>query len=437
MAINVSDVIDHAKFNRYHLRIVILCSLMVLFDGFDLGAISFAAPEFIRLFGINRALIGAVFSAGLFGFTLGGMIFGLAGDRWGVKRAFVFCGVLFGVFSLVTALARTLPALMAYRFLAGLALGGATPLSIALTSDFVPKRLRTSLVMLMYISIAVGQIVGGYTYAFLRVLGWRTVFYIGGLAPILLAPLFIAALPEPLEYLVMKGAEPARISNILSHLDPSLNLAGESGFAVRREDKVGFPLYQLFQDGRAARTVVLWVAFLTSLSAIFFFNTWLPTLLIGYRLTQPQIITITASIQLGGVFGTLVAAPIVFKLGGFQTITAGYLCSALAMVVLGKVGYSFGFLFAGALTVGFFLVGTQSALNASAADLYPPSMRATGIGWALGVGRVGSILSPSVAGLLVALHWQPSELFIIAAVPTLIASASAFLLLRLTQRVRV
>jgi len=434
MGIDVTAVIDNARFGRAHLRIVLLCAVLILLDGFDLGAISFAAPEFIKLLQIDRAMIGPVFSAGLFGLTLGALLFGLLGDRWGPRRVFVLCGVIFGICTLGTATATTMPTLLAWRFLAGVGLGGASPLSIAIASNVCPRRIRTSVVMVMYVALAVGQVVGGYTYALFTSFGWRSIFYVGGIVPLMLTPAFLLWLPETLPYQVMHNAPAARIRAVLAQLSPGEDFSAETRFTVSQEDRPGFQVALLFRDGRAWLTTVLWAVFFTSIVAIYFYNTWLPTLLRDSGLSQTQIIAITTAIQLGGVFGTLAAAPTVLKLGAFRTVSLGYLCAALAMLVLGSGATSFAFLFSATLAVGFFLIGTQSALNASSANVYPPSLRATGVGWGFGIGRIGSVISPSLAGLLVSLHWSPAELFRIAAAPTLLACLAAWIMLRLLRR---
>jgi AAHS family 4-hydroxybenzoate transporter-like MFS transporter len=431
---NVSEVVDNARLNSYHLRILALCALLILFDGFDLGSIGLAAPEFRKLFELDAPGMAPVFSAGLFGLALGALAFGFIGDLWGATRTFVFCGLMFGVFTLLTASATSLAALVPYRFLTGLALGGASPLSIAIASDYCPKRVRTSVVMIMYIGLAAGQIVAAYVYGYLSdAFGWRTVFYVGGLAPIALAPVLVLLLPETLEYLVMKGAPPARINAILRRIEPGRTFAGTE-FVVAKENKDAFQPAQLFAEGRAAVTLALWLVFFTSLIAIYFFNTWIPTLLTGSGLSTREIVQITAALQFGGVIGTLVAAPIVLRLGAFRTVALGYLAAALAMIGLGLGGASYGALAAATLAVGVFLIGTQSALNASCASVYPPAIRATGVGWGFGIGRIGSILSPYLAGALLALHWRPAHLFMIAAVPTLVASAGALAVMGLLQR---
>ena len=434
VATDVSEVIDHARFSAFHLRIAVLCGVLVFLDGFDLTAISYAAPRFIALFGITRAMIAPVFSAGLLGLTLGALLFGLVADRVGARRTFVACAVLFGLLSIATALASTMTQLLAVRFLAGLALGGASPISIAIASDYVPKHVRTSVTMIMYVSLSLGSVSAGYAFGFLTFLGWRTVFWIGGLLPVLLAPLVLAAMPEALEFLVMHNAPAARIRAILARLEPGRDFSQETSFTVSRENKAGFQPVQLFQDGRAPITIMLWVVFFTSLIAIYFFNSWIPTLLTGSGLSGTEIVVISTGLQFGGIIGTLIAAPIVVRLPGFVTAGVGYLCAAVAMLVLGSGGGGFWFLACAVLAVGVFLIGTQSVLNASAAGVYPPSMRSTGVGWGFGVGRIGSVLSPGIAGVLVAMQWKPGELFMIAAVPTLLASAGILVVHWLVQR---
>jgi len=436
MATNVSEVINGARFNSFHLRICLLCALLVTVDGFDLSSISFAAGDFVKFLGVDRAVMGPVFSAGFFGLTIGALTFGLVGDRWGPKRTFVLCGVIFGVFTLATAAATSLTMLLVLRAIGGWGLGGATPLSIAIASEYLPQRLRTSLVMVMYISLALGIMIGGYVFAYVTVFGWRTVFIVGGILPLAAAPFLWAYLPERLEFMVMRGWAPARIGAVLARVAPGRDFSRETEFTMDRENKSGFQLTQLFQEHRAAITIALWVVFFSSLLALYFFNAWLPLLLASYGLTQPEVVQINSSMQLGGIAGTIVAATFVLALGGFRTVATGYGVAALAIVALALAPHSYGFLFITSLAVGFFLVGTQSVLNASCANLYPPVIRATGVGWGFGVGRSAAIVSPSLAGLLLAMHWRPGDLFLLAAVPTLCASLSGLVVLLLVQRRR-
>jgi MFS transporter, AAHS family, 4-hydroxybenzoate transporter len=434
MPIDVSEVVDNAPFNAFHLSVAVLCGVLIFFDGYDLSAISYAAPQFIKVLGIDRAMIAPVFSAGLLGLTVGALCFGFVADRIGAKRTFLFCGAMFGIFSILTGLSQSLTALLTWRFLTGLTLGGASPISIAIASDYVPKHVRTSVTMIMYISLALGAVAAGYSYGFLSLFGWRTVFWIGGVLPIVLTPIFWVLLPEPLVFQVMHNAPADRIRRILARVDPARDFSRETSFTVARENKAGFQPLQLFQDGRAPITAVLWVVFFTSLIAIYFFNSWLPTLLTGRGLSGKEVVVIATSLQFGGIIGTLIAAPIVVRLQGFLTTACAYVLAAGAMLVLGSGGSGFWFLACAVLAVGIFLIGAQSVLNVSCAIVYPPSMRGTGVGWGFGVGRMGSVLSPGIAGLLVAMHWTPSQLFLIAAVPTLAAAFGAFVVMGLVRR---
>ena len=438
MAVNVTEVIEGAKFNRFHLQIVLLCGLMVLIDGYDLAAISYAASDFVKFLGVPQATLGPVFSAGFVGLTLGAMTFGLVGDRWGTRRTFVLCSLVFGVFTLATAAATSLPMLLAFRALAGWGLGGATPLAVAISTDYCPKRLKMPVTMIMYVSLALGNIVAANTYGFLSFFGWRTVFIVGGVVPLLLAPVYLMFMPDRIEYLVMRHAEPGRIRAILSRLDPRRSFAGETNFEVPAENKAHFQLVQLFQEGRAAITAVLWVAFFASLLSLFFFNSWLPVLLGDYGLSKGEIVYTSSSMNLGGIVGTLIAAPTVAMLGGLRTAAIGYFLGAISIAILAKAGTGFGFLFGMALIVGLLLIGTQGVLNVVTAALYPPAIRGTAVGWAFGVGRSAAIISPSIAGILRAFKWPASDIFLLAALPTLCAAiAVAVVMVLVAQRERL
>jgi AAHS family 4-hydroxybenzoate transporter-like MFS transporter len=230
--------------------------------------------------------------------------------------------------------------------------------------------------------------------------------------------------------MVLKRVAPEKINAVLARIEPSVP-ATDTEFTIAQENRQGFQLVELFRDGRAAVTSVLWCVFFTSLIAMYFFLNWIPTLLQGSGLAKTQIVVITSALPFGGIVGTLIASTVVMKISGFRTVAAGYFCAAIAMVLLSMAGSEFVLLAIGTLAVGMFMIGTQSVLNAVAASVYPPTMRGTGVGWGFGIGRIGSILSPSIAGILVALHWQPADLFRIAALPTLGACLAAWVVSRL------
>ncbi len=429
--VNVSEVIDDAKLNAFHFRVVGLCALLIFFDGFDLQAISYAGPAVAKILNMTRAQLGPVFSAGLLGLTLGALMFGLLGDRLGRKRVFIACGVLFGLASFGTTTVTSLNELLLWRLLAGLALGGATPLAITIATDFCPKRVRATLTMIMYTGFTLGGVFGGFVYAKIAPYGWQWVFWIGGLIPILLAPVLLLTLPESVDYLVLKRADARRITRILRQLT-GVTYPETSRFVVTDPAGRGFQVTELFTEGRMPRTVLLWSIFFVSLITLFSLTTWLPTLLTTNGMSPESIVSITFALQGGGLLGSLLLARIIVFVRPFIVICGGYLIAAGAMFVLSRVGGEYWVLLATTLVVGIFLVGTQNALNAMAAQLYPAGIRSTGVGWAIGIGRFGSVIGPSITGALVALQWSSSELFAVAAIPPVGAALIAYAISRVT-----
>ncbi|WP_158926855.1 MFS transporter [Acidisphaera sp. S103] len=428
--VNVSEIIDAAKLNAYHLRVVGLCALLIFFDGFDLQAISYAAPAVSGALGISRPMLGPVFSAGFIGLTTGALAFGLLGDRWGRKTVFILCGVLFGLASLGTATSGDLTQLLLWRLLAGFGLGGATPISITIATDYCPTRLRATLTMIMYCGFTFGGVFGGWIASLVLPYGWEVLFYIGGAVPLLLAPLLMLALPETVEFLVNNNRDPGRIAHILARVQPGFVAPAGARFVLQHQDAGGFQVVELFRHGRAVRTLLLWGIFFSSLVALFAFSTWLPSLLNARGLTSGQIVGITGAFQGGGLVGSLIFARLILRFRPFLMIAVGYLASSVFLVVFSRMPAVYPLLFVSGLVAGICLVGTQNLLNAMSAQLYPPAIRSTGVGWAIGVGRSGAILGPSIAGLLLAFHFSGADLFLFAAVPPAVAGLITFVLLR-------
>lgn len=432
--VNVSDIVDSTRLNSFHLRVIGLCALLIFFDGFDLQAISYAAPAVASALGISRPMLGPVFSAGLAGLTLGALVFGVMGDRWGRKTVFVLCGVIFGLASLATATAGSLTQLLAWRLIAGFGLGGATPIAVTIATDYCPKRMRAALTMVMYCGFTIGGVFGGWIASFVLPFGWQWLFYIGGSVPLLLAPVLVAALPETVEFLVNNGGDPAKIGRILARVRPGYIAPAGARFVLEHQNAGGFQLLELFRHGRAVRTLLLWGIFFSSLVALFSFTSWLPTLLNGLGLSAGQIVGITGAVQGGGLIGSLLLARIILRIRPFLVVASGYLLASVCLVVFSRMPAVYPLLFGAGLVTGTCLVGTQNLLNAMSAQLYPAAIRSTGVGWAFGIGRTGAILGPSLTGLLLSYHFAAADLFACAAVPPAVAGAIALVLLR---RIRV
>ena len=432
--VNVSELIDNSRLNLFHVRIIGLCASLLFFEGFDFYAISYVAPALGQELAISKPMLGPIFSAGQFGLMLGALILGMAGDRWGRKRVFISCGLAFGLASLATALTTTYLWLLIWRSIAGLGMGGAGPIAITIASDYCPRQVRAALTMVMYTGFSFGGVFAGAVNAYFLRYGWQTVFYVGGAIPILLSPVLILALPESLNYLVSRKTRGAEIARVLKDLAPGVPHAADSRFVMDQAYEKTVQVPELFRAGYGRRTILLWTILFISLITLFSLTNWLPTLFNTLGITPQQVVTIMAVSQGAGLLGSLVAARLVASYRPFHVAALGFAISALLLLSLGKFGSGYTTILMVNPLLYFFLIGDQNIVNAMAGQLYPPKIRATGAGWGIGIGRIGGILGPSIAGVLLAFHWTPGRLFMLAAFPTLATSAAAFALSRVINK---
>ncbi len=393
---DVSRFIDERKMTRFNAALVIWSFFIVLFDGYDISAISFAAPELIKAWAVtNRAALGPVFSASLFGILIGSPLFGYLGDRYGRKFAVIGSCLIFGGFTLAACWASSLQGLLNLRFAAGIGIGGLLPNLIALNAEYAPRRFRATMIILMFTGITFGgSLPGAISVWLVPHYGWQAIFVVGGVLPIVMAAAAALWLPESLKHLVVKEKERARAVALLSTLGPSID--GQTKLVVA-DEKIykGFNPKYLFEGGLALITPLLWICFACNLMGFYFLISWLPTLLTGAKLPPSEAAIATALVQIGGTVGGLaLARPIDAK--GFLPVTILFACAVFAVGALGYVGLSsYGALMVTVFLAGFCVLGLQFGLNASSALIYPTSVRSNGSGWAFGtrlyVSRFGGL----------------------------------------------
>lgn len=424
MPVNVTEVLDNAKVNSFHILILALCALLIFLDGFDLQAIGFAAPALAEALHISRPALGPVFSAGQFGLILGGLGLGLMADRWGRKPAFILSGVIFGVGSIGTALSGSYATLLAWRVFTGIGLGAATPLSVTIATDYCPRRYRVALTIIMYAAVAIGGVFGGAVSAYIATFGWQTVFYVGGILPMIFAPILLALLPESLNFLVSRGTSGAETARILERIARGRIFDPNGQYSMAEAYEKRFPAAALFRNGYAPRSMLVWLLFFMSLTTLFFMTNWKPTLYNSLGVTPGGIVEIAAFAQAGGLLGAIVAARLTLSYRAFLIAGTGYVLAAIGLLVLGNVGGVFLALLVTDCLLSFFFYGVQNVTVAMTGRLYPPRIRGTGVGWGLGVGRVGGVVGPAIAGALLALHLAPGQLFMFAAIPCVLAGGA-------------
>jgi MFS transporter, AAHS family, 4-hydroxybenzoate transporter len=430
-SIDVAEFIDAQPVGRFQIGLLATCAAVLFLDGFDTQAIGFVAPALAREWGVTKVALGPVFSAGLFGLMIGALLFGPLADRVGRKKIIIASTVAFGLGALVTAFAQDVRMLIAIRFLTGLGLGGAMPNAIALTSEFNPRRRRATMVMIMFCGFSVGAALGGLlAAALIPQFGWRSVFVVGGAAPLLLAPILVAKLPESVRFLALTRGSDARVAQLLQLVNPGAVFAPATRFVVDEPRLSGIPVKHLFTSGRAVPTLLLWVVFFMSLLDLYFLSNWLPTVLNDLGASLSQAAVIGSMLQIGGVVGTAALGSVIDRFS-FRALALVYFAAVFAVGAIGQLGHSAVFVTVAIFAAGFCIVGGQIAANALAAGYYPTSVRATGVGWALGIGRVGAIVGPLIGGALLDMKWSAGEVFLTAAAAALCAALAAFSLSRL------
>jgi len=430
--IDLVDFIDRQPVGAFHLRLLLACAAVLFLDGFDTQAIGYVAPALAKEWGLSKGALGPVFSAGLFGLMIGALVFGPLADRIGRKKIIVLSTLAFGLGALITAVVSDVNALLVIRFLTGLGLGGAMPNAVAMTAEFNPQRRRATMVMIMFCGFSVGAALGGLLAAWLiPQFGWRAVFVVGGLAPLLMVPILMLRLPESVRFLATRGHAPERVAELLRRISPHTAFAPGAEFVVREAHLAGLPVAHLFREGRTPVTLLLWVVFFMSLLDIYFLANWLPTVLNDLGASVSKAVLIGSMLQVGGVVGTF-ALGIIIDRFSFRALALVYFVAVFAVGAIGQLGHSALLVSLAIFAAGFCVVGGQIAANALAAGFYPTSVRATGVGWALGMGRVGSIVGPLVGGMLLAAKWSTAAVFLAAAGAALCAALAAFGLSRLT-----
>ncbi|PVX61086.1 MFS transporter [Paraburkholderia unamae] len=427
--VEVTGVIDESRFGPYQLLVVALCALCLVMDGFDVQAMGYVAPVVIREWGIAKETLSPVFGAGLFGMLIGSLTFSALADKIGRRPVLIGATLFFSACMIATGFAQSITELVVWRFVAGLGLGCIMPNAMALAGEYSPRRMRVTLMMIVSCGFTLGGVVGGLiTAALIPAFGWRAVFFVGGAIPLVLGVLMWLALPESIQFLLFRARgdhTQARVRRNLARVAPTLALPAGVEFTTTETRSRGVPFVELFKEGRARVTVLLWVVNFANLLAMYFLSNWLPTVIrdAGYS-TQTAVFAGTA-LWGGGVIGTLLLGRIIDVAGFTRVLGTTFLIAIVSTAAIGNpaVMVSVTAMFVAIFVTGFSVIGGQPALNALAATYYPTSLRSTGIGWSLGVGRIGSVVGPVLGGALMHLQWSSSSLFLAAAVPACVSLA--------------
>ena len=425
--VNVSDVIAHSRLGSFQIGLFILCGLCLIMDGFDVQAIGFVAPRLIEEWKIPGALLGYVLTAALVGILFGSISLSMLADRIGRRPVLIGACLFFSVVTLITARAQSVPELLVIRFIAGLGLGSIMPNALALVGEYCPPRVRASAIVIVGTGFTAGAMVAGFvSFWLIPRFGWRSVFYVGGAIPLVIGAFMFFLLPESLQFLALHGKNQEKLAKWLRRVDPRVTVSRHTEFVVREHRQRGVPLVKLFQQGRASGTILLWAVYFMNLLNLYFLSSWLPTVatpLVKAAGVAPSYASlIGTTLQTGGVLGAFVLGGFIGRFGFVKVLATCFSMACISIALIGQPALSLALLFLVVFLAGLGIVGSQSGLNALAASLYPTDLRSTGIGSGLGVGRMGSIVGPVLAGQLISAHWTTRSLFLAAAVPALISA---------------
>lgn len=430
---HVNRLVDEQSIGPFNLGLLFWSFLAMFADGYDLQALAFAQPELERLWHVAPAAFGQVSSAALVGILFGAPLLGWLGDRAGRKAAIILGSLVYGLASLGVVWTHDLPQLMALRFVAGIGLGGLMPNTIALNSELAPERWRATLITLMFVGITLGGSVPGFVaYAVVPHHGWRVLFLIGGVVPLVVASGLARFLPESAKFLALRGGRQRELLATLRRLRPELALPEDAQFiADPAPPRSG--VGQLFAGGLAWVTPLLWVCFATALMSNYFLNSFLPLILRDSGMPAGQAALAATLYHVGGTVGGVLMSILLDRFG-FVVIALLFAVAAPAIAALGLAPTTFAALAPLATLAGLAVLGAQFGNNAAAGLLYPTAARSRGVGWALGVGRFGAIVGPMIGGVLLGMKLPLSHLFLAAAGPMVVGAIAALVLLRLCYR---
>lgn len=433
LALSVSEVMDGRPLGRFQIWTILLCALVIIFDGFDTQSIGILAPSMSETLHIPLKYFGTILSAALFGLLIASLVMGPVADRWGRKWVLVLSVFTFAFFMTLTARATSLEELVILRFLTGLGLGGAIPNAIALACEYAPKRLVATVVGLIMAGMPLGQVLSGQASALLLPtrLGWRAVFYVGGILPCLVAVALIAWLPESVRFLTVRGGDKRKIARIMARISPELaNITIRPKTSQDRERR-GLSVKHLFTEGRTAATLLLWVPFFMNLLILYFIVSWLPALLREVHMPISAGVAAATVFGVGSILGSVVEGPLINRCGSYVVLLSEFgLCMVLS-ASLARAATSLPLVLMVAFALGFTVTAIQAGLNSLAASFYPTSIRSTGVGWALGIGRVGTVTGGMLGGVLLKIGWTPQQILLATAVPALCAGLAIIFSYRL------
>ncbi|WP_019986761.1 MFS transporter [Rudanella lutea] len=419
MEVSPTLLIDQRPISRLQYATVWICFLMNMLDGMDVMVISYAAPAIAKSWNVRPEALGAVFSSGLFGMTAGALFMAPYADKIGRKAMIMLSALIMGVSIYLTALSTGIGHLIIYRFISGLGIGCMLASTAALASEYTPHKTRDFWVSFVIAGYPVGAVLSGLVAA--RVipdLGWQSIFEIAGVATFVTLPLIGLFLTESLEFYLK--SQPAGALEKANSILTRMGQPTYSQLPAKPARQAVIPVKSLLANDYKVPTIQLWSALFLAFATLYFLTSWIPKLATNAGLSMKLAIYAGTVFNVGAFFGITIQGYFSSRFGLKRTI-------GLYLIMTGVVMIAFRF-FMGSDTLllvfgllGFGIQGGFVGLYAVAARMYPTEFRTTGVGWAIGMGRLGGIIGPAVGGILIGMGLSMVTNFLIYAVPTIFA----------------
>jgi AAHS family 4-hydroxybenzoate transporter-like MFS transporter len=420
--------LENQRIGVLQIGVVAICTLIQMCDGYDVGSIGWAVPSLTHAWNLPPSAFSLAFLWSNLGVMAGALASGPIGDRFGRKPLLLASVAIFGLASLASAFAPSLGILSVLRFFTGLGIAGGFSGTTALTGDYTPQRLRATMIMVTFTGAPLGGFVGGLIVAaLLRHYTWPVIFVLGGAFPLVLLVVMALWLPESPRFLARKANLSPRQQALLARLGIARTQADAHPVDIAAEN----PVKLLFGPGYALQTVLLWIIFFCSLLNLYLFVFWLPEVLHLTGMTPPEAVFASSLIPLGGIFAVLYLGLLIDRFGPERALALHYALGIVFVALIALVALPYLALLIVIFLAGTTIIGSQTGANAACGSLYPARMRTSGIGWALGIGRLGGIAAAPLGGFLLARGLPPTQIFLSACFFALVAAvATALLVLR-------
>lgn len=425
----IEDIIKHNPMSRYQIVAVTICTILYMLDGFDVLVMAFTAAPVAKEWKLQASQVGMLLSAGLFGMTAGSLLLAPLADKLGRRALILLCLLIISVGMLLSAATQNMTQLVLLRLFTGLGIGGMLATLIVLASEYSSNSSKNFILSLLGIGYPIGAVVGGAIAALLMLhYDWRSVFLFGAAVSFIMIPAVIRCLPESLDFLLSR-----RPANALEQVNVVLDRMGHSPLEALPPlpDSTHQPkasVSALFAPELRNTTLLIWLAYFSLMFSFYFVLSWTPKLLVAAGMSASEGISGGVLINVGGIIGGILFGYMSSRFPLKKTIIAYLFLAAAMMAAFGVLWSQMSLALMLGVVLGIFLLGSMIGLYILTPSLYNATVRTTGMGWAVGIGRLGAIFSPFIAGIFLDQQWQGNSLFIAFSIPLLCSMMAIYLL---------